>query len=226
MTEPSYLQTTRAGYDAIAVPYEEFARDALANKPFDAAMLAAFAHVVRAGGGGLVAEVGTGPGRVAAHLHGLGVDVFGVDLSPEMVALARRTYPGLRFVEGQMAELDLADGALAGLVAWYSVIHTPPELVPTVLAEFHRVLAPGGHALLAFQVGDEPLHLSEAFDREIALDFHRWQPDRMTALLADAGLDVQATLVREAEPTERTPQAYLLARKAADDQGEGAGAAI
>nr|WP_308284229.1 hypothetical protein [Streptomyces buecherae] len=46
----------------------------------------------------------------------------------------------------------------------------------------------------------------------------------MTALLADAGLDVRATLVREAEPTERTPQAYLLARKAADGQGEGADA--
>ncbi|MFE6778663.1 class I SAM-dependent methyltransferase [Streptomyces sp. NPDC057702] len=215
MTEPSYLRTTRAGYDAIAVPYADLARDDLANKPFDPAMLAAFAQVVRVGGGGLVADVGTGPGRIAAHLHGLGLDVFGVDLSPEMVALARRTYPELRFVEGAIAALDLADGALAGLVSWYSIIHTPPELMPAVFAEFHRVVAPGGHVMLAFQVGDEPLRLAEAFGHTIALEFHRWRPERVSELLTDAGFEPQATLVRAAEPTERTPQAYVMVRKPA-----------
>ena len=74
---------------------------------------------------------------------------FGVDLSPEMVALARRAHPGLRFDEGSMTALDLPDGALGGIVASYSIIHIPPERLPAVFAEFHRVLAPGGHMLVA-----------------------------------------------------------------------------
>ena len=41
-------------------------------------------------GGGPVADVGCGPGYVTHHLHDAGVDAFGIDLSPEMVALARR----------------------------------------------------------------------------------------------------------------------------------------
>ncbi|MFT2016394.1 class I SAM-dependent methyltransferase [Streptomyces sp. 796.1] len=213
MTDSSYLHTTRDGYDAIAVSYAEHFRTGLESQPFDLAMLGAFARVVQAGGGGKVLEVGSGPGWVAAHLHGLGVDVSGLDLSPEMVALARRTYPELRFDEGTMAEIPLADGALAGLVAWYSLIHIPPALVPAVLTEFHRVLAPDAPLLLAFQIGDEPLHLTEAFGHTIALDFHRLQPDQLAQHLDAAGFTTQATLTREPETYERTRQGYLLARR-------------
>jgi ubiquinone/menaquinone biosynthesis C-methylase UbiE len=64
-----------------------------------------------------------------------------------MVAPARRSNPGLRFEEGSMTALDLPDGALGGIVAMYSIIHIPRERLPEVFAEFHRVLAPGGHRL-------------------------------------------------------------------------------
>ncbi|GAA2500836.1 class I SAM-dependent methyltransferase [Streptomyces gobitricini] len=215
MTEPRLLRDTRASYDAMAPDYEEYVRGDLDAKPLDRAMLAAFAGGVRSTGGGRVADVGCGTGRVAAHLSSLGLDVFGVDLSPGMLAVARNAYPDLRFHEGSMTDLDLPDGALGGLVAWYSLIHVEPEHVPGVLAEFHRVLAPGGRLLLAFQVGDEPLRLTEAFGRAVALDFHRWSPDRLAGLLMEAGFGVEARLLREAYATESTPQACLLARKPA-----------
>lgn len=222
-TEPDFVRATRASYDAVAADYVEHIRDLMSRQPWDRAMLATFAELVRAAGGGRVADLGCGPGRVAAHLHTLGLDVFGIDLSPQMIALARRSYPGLRFEVGTMAALDLPDGALAGIVAWYSVIHTPPDLLPRVFAEFVRVLTPGGHALLAFQVGDEPLRRTEAFGRSVSLTFHRLRPDRVAELLRRAGLTVRAQLVREPEAypdrVEPTPQAYLLARKA--DQAKG-----
>jgi ubiquinone/menaquinone biosynthesis C-methylase UbiE len=160
-----------------------------------------------------VADVGCGTGHQTAYLHGLGVDVFGVDLSPGMLAVARREHPDIRFTTGSMLALDLPDGGLGGVLAYYSTIHIPDGLLPTVLAEFARVLAPGGHLLLAFQVGDEPLRLSEAFGREIALEFHRRRPGYLAGLVEQAGLAVRARLVREAEADERTGQAYLTARK-------------
>ena len=70
------------------------------------------------------------------HLHDLGVEAFGIDLSPEMVALARRDHPDIRFEVGTMTELDLADGSLTGVVAFWSVIHVPDHAVPGVFAEF------------------------------------------------------------------------------------------
>ncbi|GAA2376849.1 class I SAM-dependent methyltransferase [Nonomuraea africana] len=217
MTEPDFLRDTRASYDAVAADYAALFHDELAAKPLDRAMLAAFAELVLAAGGGPVADVGSGPGRVTAHLDGLGLTVFGVDLSPEMVAVARATHPGLRFEEGSMLALDVADGSLGGVVAMYSTIHIPDELLPEVFAEFHRVLAPGGHVLLVFQVGDEPARRTEGFGRPLSLVFHRRQPDQVAELLGRAGLEVRARLLREREEgtVEKTPQGYLLARKPA-----------
>ena len=219
VTEPGFLRATRASYDAVAAGYSGHFRDELAARPLDRAMLAGFAELVRTAGAGPVADIGCGTGRVTAHLNDLGLSVFGVDLSPQMVAVARRSHPGLRFDVGSMLALDLPDGALGGVMAWYSIIHIPQERLLGVFAEFCRVLAPGGFVLLAFQVGDEPLHLTEALGHAISLDFHRRQPGRVAGLLGQAGLVVSAQLLREPDEdgnfTERTQQAFLLARKPA-----------
>ena len=116
-----------------------------------------------------------------------------------------------------MTALDLPDGVLRGLVAWYSIIHGPPELLLAAVAEFHRVLAPEGRLLVAFQVGDEPLHLSEGFGHAISLDFHRLSPERIADLLERAGLTVEARLVR-ASPTTASgsPRRMSLARRQGD----------
>ncbi|GAA1313828.1 methyltransferase [Planotetraspora silvatica] len=215
MTEPGFLSTTRTFYDTIATDYADHFRDALETRPLDRALLAGFAEVVRDAGAGPVADLGCGPGHVTAHLHALGVPVFGVDLSSQMVESARRTYPDLRFDEGSMLSLDLPDGALGGVLAWYSTIHTPMDRLPDVFAEFHRVLAPGGHLLVAFQSGDEPLHLARPWGHEVSLDFLRRRPDHIAGLLGQAGLAVHARLEREPEGVDTAPQAFLLARKPA-----------
>jgi SAM-dependent methyltransferase len=212
MTEPSHLRTTRAAYDAVAVAYAERFRAELERLPLDRALLAAFAELVQAAGAAPVADLGCGPGRVTAHLQSLGLTTFGVDLSPAMVALARQAHPGLRFDEGSMTALDLTDGVLGGILSWYSIIHTPPEQLPVVFAEFHRVLAPGGSLLLAFFAGDDPTQLAQAFDHKVSLAY-RWSPDRVAELLSQAGLVEFARLLREPDETERFQRGHLLARK-------------
>ncbi|MEV6430852.1 methyltransferase domain-containing protein [Nocardia sp. NPDC051463] len=202
---------TRAAYDDIAEVYADFVKDQLAASTFDRAMLAAFAERVQGMGSGVVADIGCGPGRVTAHLTDLGLDVFGIDLSPEMIRLARQNYPQLRFDEGSMERLALGTGTLAGIVAWYSIIHLPPQQVPEVLTEFHRVLAVEGHALLAFQASDDP-DVVEPFDHKV-IRAYRWSPRRLAGLLHAAGFVTVAQLVREPEPGERFQQAYLLVVK-------------
>jgi SAM-dependent methyltransferase len=215
--EPDFLRDTRASYDAVAVRYAEWLRDELAAKPFDRAILAAFAELVLAAGLGPVADIGCGTGRVTAHLKGLGLTAFGIDLSPQMVAVARQAHPGLQFEVGSMLDLDLPDATLGGLLAWYSTIHVPDDRLPEAFAEFYRVLLPGGYALLAFQVGHEPRHVTQALGHSISVDLHQRQPDDVASMLAQVGLVVRARLIREPDDegdfTERTQQAFLLARK-------------
>ncbi|MFI7703992.1 class I SAM-dependent methyltransferase [Nonomuraea sp. NPDC049480] len=216
MTESTYLHATRVAYDTVAADYAELLRDELDTKPLDRAMLAAFAELVQTPDTGEVADLGCGPGRITAHLHSLGVNAFGIDLSPEMVAVARRNHPGLRFEEGSMTALDLADEAVGGVVAWYSTVHTPPELLPRVFAEIHRVLAPGGHLLIAFKVGDERRHLNKGYGHELSLDVYWMPPEHIAELVSKAGLVLEAQLIRAPDESEKPRsgrQAFFLARK-------------
>ncbi|MEV6793697.1 class I SAM-dependent methyltransferase [Streptomyces sp. NPDC051320] len=213
MTEPAHQRTTRASYDIAATAYADLLRTALDDQPYDRAMLALFAELVRTTDAGPVADLGCGPGRVTGHLSALGLPAFGIDLSPGMIAEARKAYPELRFTVGSMRELDLPDAGLGGVVAWYSVIHTPPEQLPVLFAEFHRVLAPGSHLLLAFKAGDERVHLDQAYGHDLSLDVYWLPPDRVAELLREAGLVVDARLVREPIGYEKSPQAYLLGHK-------------
>jgi hypothetical protein len=122
--------------------------------------------------------------------------------------------PAVR-VRGSMTALALEDGELSGILARYSIIHTPPERLPEVFAEFHRALAPGGRLLLAFQAQDKPSELAEAFDHKVALAY-RWSPDRVADLLRETGLVEEARLIRQPDEDDERgfEQAHLLARKA------------
>ena len=217
VAEPDFVRVTRASYDLIASEYARRFGTELPAKPLDNAMITGFAGLVLGAGGGPVADVGCGTGRVTARLHELGLDVSGIDLSPGMLAMARQAYPQISFREGSMLALDVPAGSLAGLVAWYCVIHVPHELHRGVFAGFARALAPGGYLLAGFQAGDDTLHRAEAYGHQIDLDFRRLDPDRVAEQLTGAGLGVYARLLREPDLDgdfpERTPQAVLIARK-------------
>lgn len=211
MSDASFLRETQIAYDVMADDYGQKYQAELARVPFERAMLAVFAELV---GDGPVADIGCGPGHVTAHLNSLGLNAFGVDLSPGMLAFARGAYPALRFDEGSMTDLDLESGSLAGIVACYSTIHIPTDRLSGVFAEFFRVLRPDGLVLLAFQRGDGPGHRSEAFGRAISLDYYLREPEVVAPLLTQAGFELRAQLSREATPPEENaPRAILLARK-------------
>jgi SAM-dependent methyltransferase len=146
VAEPDFLRATRAAYDAVAADYAVRFRDELADRPLDRAMLAGFAELVRTAGAGPVADIGCGTGRVTALLSSLGVPAFGVDLSPQMVAVARRSQPDLRFEVGSMLSLDLPDGCLGGVMAWYSTIH-----IPTIGSRQHSPSSAGSWPLVAWR---------------------------------------------------------------------------
>ncbi|MEV0195645.1 class I SAM-dependent methyltransferase [Nonomuraea sp. NPDC050691] len=207
---PSHLTATANAYDAVAALYADLFRGALEDQPLDRAALDVFAEVVRTDGGGPVAELGCGPGYVTAYLRRRGLDIFGLDLSPVMIDLAREAYPELRFEVGSMDALDLADGGLRGIVSWYSVIHVPPRELPAYFREFRRVLAPGGHLLLGFfESEDEPV---TPFDHKVT-PAYRWPIDELAALARAADFVEVGRVLREPQVGERFRQGRLLMRR-------------
>ncbi|GAA3623880.1 class I SAM-dependent methyltransferase [Lentzea roselyniae] len=207
-----WLTDTRTSYDTVAVSYADQMRSAIAELPYMRAALALFADLVRIAGGGAVADVGCGPGHVTAHLHDLGVDAFGIDLSPVMIDVARRDHPGLRFEVGSMTDLALDDASIAGLLAWWSLIHVPDDAVPAALAHFHRALRPGGLLALGFHVGDESRLKTQGYGgHPMRIHVHRRRPDQVAARLRESGFTIEAQLLLT--PEEDIPQAIVFARR-------------
>ena len=205
------VEQIRDGYDRVAEPYARHFLDELDRKPLDRALLAAFEQTAPPGP---IADLGCGPGHVARYLHGLGRDVIGVDVSPGMVEIARRSSPGPEYRVGTMLDLDLADCSLGGAIAFYSIIHLTARELPVAFTELWRALRPEGVALLAFHAGRHLLHLDDMMGVEVSLDFHFHPPDGVRRLLEDAGLTVEWDLRRQPSHSEvQTERCYLLARR-------------
>ncbi|WP_026360741.1 class I SAM-dependent DNA methyltransferase [Amycolatopsis nigrescens] len=204
----TWLTETRNSYDTDAASYADETRDLLDRLLHVRAGVVLFADLVRAIGGGPVADVGCGPGHTTALLRELGADAFGIDLSPAMIEIARREHPGARFEVGSMTALELADDSLAGVLAWWSLIHIPDEAVPGVLEQFHRVLRPGGVLAVGFHVGDD-----EHGDQPVRTYGYRRQPSRVADWLREAGFAVEAQHLLN--PDEPKPGAILFARRPA-----------
>jgi SAM-dependent methyltransferase len=207
---------TRESYDELAATYTERIFTELAGKPLDRHLLNRLAEDVR--GHGLVADLGCGPGHVARYLHDQGVRMLGIDLSPRMIDSARQRSPDIEFRVGDMRALDLPDGALAGIVAFYSLIHIGEPEMGATLRELRRVLAPGGLLLVAFHIGEETVHRDELWGHPVSLDFRFLMPSPMVARLIEAGFVVLERVEREPYPEVEHPsrRCYLLARSPAD----------
>lgn len=196
----------------MSVRYAEFARDPANTSAPARGMVHAFAEVVLGRAGDVsVLDVGCGPGQLTAMLADLGLAARGVDLSPALIGLARQARPDLAFDVGSFFALDFDDDRFDALLAHFSLIHTRPDEVPAALAEWTRVLRPGGVVLVGFQSSDEGIRSWEPFDHKVS-PAYRWRVDALAAELAAHGVVETARLVVRPGPQNRFPDAYLLAR--------------
>ncbi len=83
------------------------------------------------------------------------MDIRGFDLVPAFIDGARTTYPGVRFDLGSIDAIDENDGAVGGILSWFSTIHHEPEHIAVPLSEFARVLRPAGTLLIGYFDGEQ-----------------------------------------------------------------------
>lgn len=224
---------TRGSYDRIAASYNERFRAELDDKPFDREFLDRVASLAGATGaprdGRLFVDLGCGPGQIGRHLAGRGLSVVGIDLSMQMLRQARTGAGVAMLAEADIRLLPLREASVAGLVAFYSLIHIPPDDLPGAFAEMARILRRGGVAGMAVHATQPAeraesarplagggLRIEEMLCRQVAIDFYFYDADRLAALLEAAGLDV--LWAQERDPYDpstevQTRRAYLIASK-------------
>jgi len=215
LSDPLDFSGVRLAYDTVAQDYAEHLPDTRAEVPLDLAMIDSFAETVAARDDPRVLDAGCGAGRMSRYLAERGCVVCGIDLSPRMVAMARRDHPDLPFTVGSLTCLPYPDGQFAGVMLWYSIIHTPPAGLPRIFAETARVLRLGGHLLVGFQAGAGTRDVSAAYRRfghEIQLERHLYTPDHVAERIKATGLREVCRTVRGAQGKERDDQAVLLAK--------------
>ncbi|MEU7849015.1 class I SAM-dependent methyltransferase [Micromonospora parva] len=193
--------TVRQAYTSVAQLYIELFGTKEQMHPDDVALIER--HLT--GRQGPVLDLGCGPGHLTGHLRALGVDVAGIDLVPEFIAHARAAHPDVEFQLGSLARLDVADGSVDGILAWYSLIHLPPQELDGVLREFRRALAPAGRLVLGTFSADEV----GAFDHKVVTAY-RWPLDALSERLTHAGFREVERLRRPGDDQHR-PHAALAA---------------
>lgn len=158
---------------------------------------------------GDVLDVGMGTGRLCAELDRRGWRVSGVDLSPAMVAAARRRLPELaeRLVEGPIERLPFDDGSFDAVAATGVLEYATHDLAGA-MAELARVLRPQGLAVLSFPRQQSPALLWRSkllypavrtakrvvpVGRPAPLDLPPRSEQELLAAVDEAGLSVEET---------------------------------
>ncbi|WP_375425814.1 class I SAM-dependent DNA methyltransferase [uncultured Friedmanniella sp.] len=156
---------------------------------------------------GRLLDAGCGPGQWTEILRQGAREVLGVDLSEQFLTVGRRRRPTVPFLRASLAALPLRSGTVGGVLAWYSVIHTSPDALPSLLAELRRVLRSDGSLVLGFVDGDS----GQSFDHTV-ITAYSWSVDAMSSLLDDAGFEVVEHHQRPPVGRRSRAHAALVAR--------------
>ncbi|WP_280349011.1 class I SAM-dependent methyltransferase [Nocardia neocaledoniensis] len=194
--------TVRSAYRAIHELYIDLFGSPTHIEPADAAFV--LRHLTE----GPVLDLGCGPGHFTQVLHASGLAATGIDLVPEFVAHARSRYPGIPFHVDSLRAIDAPPATIGGLLAWFSLIHFTPAELPAILAEFHRVLAPGGRLVIGFFASEEQV---EVFPHKVT-DAYRWPVDDLSELLGAAGF-TEVERCRRPRVGEMRPYAVLAVER-------------
>jgi ubiquinone/menaquinone biosynthesis C-methylase UbiE len=205
----------KAAHDVLAEFYADRLADALDRMPAERAVLGLFCDLALAAGLGTnVVDVGCGTGRLEPYLAARGLSPGGIDLSPEMIRVARRDHPGFDFDVADLRALPFGDASLAGLVCWYSLMFLAPADRPAAFGELARVLKPGGYLVTAFKAGDSQVRRGgRSTGLGVEFDVYWLSPDEMERRLTEAGFATVFWAGRPAQGEEGSPQGYLLGRR-------------
>jgi len=200
-------------YDTVAKEYAEAFSGEHEKKPRDQEILRRFSQEV--GDRRPVWDFGCGPGHTAQYLKNLGIEISGLDLSEKILEQARLIHPEIDFRKGNILELEFENDSIAGVVAFYAIVHFTEEQAGIAFREVFRVLQPGGIFLFTYHIGEETIHINEFLGKKVDIDFMFFTTDFISSCLKDSGFEKVAIIEREPYPgvEYESRRAYVFAIK-------------
>lgn len=209
----SYNSITRLAYNLVADKYHSLFANELSEKEYDRMLLDFFAERLK--NGSLICDAGCGPsGHVGRYLANKGLIISGIDLSDRCIELASILNPDIHFVREDMAEMSFENESFDAVVSYYSLIHTPKNLVPLVLMEFQRVLKPGGYLLVAVKAGSDESLQNELLGIETEILLSLFSENEIREYLIKSGFDIFFIEKREPYDFEiKYDRVFVIGRK-------------
>jgi len=150
-----YKALVRRGYDRCAAAYDQ------ARKQETEQALTALTD--RLTDGAVVLDIGCGGGVPVSRDLARRAAVTGVDISGEMIALARHNVPAGTFIHGDIMALDFLPAHFDAVVGFYAIFHLPREEHEVLFRRIHRWLKPGGYLLATLSAQNEPAYTEDDF---------------------------------------------------------------
>ena len=91
-------------------------------------------------------DLGCATGWFTAQLSRFGNDIVGIDLSEAAIELAKRDFPGIRYIAGNIFEMNLPDEAMDLVVCQEVIAHVPNQ--SELVRRIARSIKPGGHLIM------------------------------------------------------------------------------
>lgn len=200
-------------YDTVAKEYSVTFSGEHEKKPKDQEILRRFS--IEIGDKRPVWDFGCGPGQTTKYLRDLGIEISGLDLSEKTLEQARTVHPEIHFQKGNILELEFENDSIAGVVAFYAIVHFTEEQVGRAFREVFRVLQPGGIFLFTFHIGEETIHIDEFLGKKVDIDFMFFTTDFISRCLKDCGFEKIEITEREPYPgvEYESRRGYVFARK-------------
>ena len=195
MTDPR-TQLVGAGYDAMIDTWEAWV-DRIEDDPRQLWLDHLIALVAE---GERLVELGCGGGTRETRELAARYRLTGIDLSAAQLARARERVPAAEFVQADFTALELEQGSLGGVAAFYSFNHVPRELLAPLFARIHGWLKPGGALLTALGTGDELEWYGDFLGAPSF--FSSFPPETNSRLVREAGFELlrdEVVSIREPE---------------------------
>jgi len=165
---------------------------------------------------GRILDVGCGVGVDSGYMVSKGFEIIGVDLSKEMLRLAKQRFPQIEFKLADIRKLDFPLNSFNGILASCSLIHIPKKDFPQTLKNFYRMLKKEGVIYIALQGGNsEEIIIDEPFKPDEKLFLNILSFDEIKNLLEGTGFSIVKKYEREPKSKEELnfKKVFIIAKK-------------
>ena len=201
-------------YNKTAKNYAEKFIDELNHKHLDRILLKCF--VDENINKGKLIDLGCGPGQTTKFIADQELtEIIGIDISEEMINVARSVNPHLHFETGDILKLEYPDKTFGSAVAFYSIVHFDHEEISRMFKEVKRVLKEDGQFLFSFHVGEDIVHLDDFLEQKVNIDFYFFDTEKIIDLVTGTGFEIIDVVERQPYKDVEYPskRAYIWVKK-------------